>query len=345
MEGLSLRELSEKLDKKVSYNALNRYEKGEMMPSGEVLLALAKALGRPTDYFFRPMELELDKIEFRKRTSLGKREEKAIKEKARNFFERYAEIEELVGDIRSFKNPLVNAHIESPEKADELSDELRKQWELGSAPVPNIHELLEDFGIKVHEVETEDAKFDGFSADTERGPVVVVSKKLNDNLLRKRMTMVHELAHIVLKIPKHLSRKEKEAITSRFAGAFLLPEKSFEREFGKHRTAISLGELIEIKFQFGASIMAIMYRARQLGWIPESVYNRFWRVVSGWRSEKKEPGDDEYKERGLSKESNDRFRQLVYRGVAEGLISMSKGAALLEQSLGAFRKGFKGIYE
>lgn len=345
MEGISLRDLSERLDRKVSYNALNRYEKGIMMPSGEVLAALSKALGKPTDYFFHPMELELDKIEFRKRTSLGKREEDAIKERARDFFERYAEIEELTGDVRRFKNPLKNPLVKLPEEVDKFSDELRNKWELGTAPVPNIHELLEDFGIKVHEVETEDEHFDGFSAHTDLGPVVVVSSKLNDNLLRKRMTMVHELAHIVLKIPEHCSRKEKEAITSRFAGAFLLPHKSFERELGKYRKAISLGELIEIKFRFGVSIMAIMYRARQLGWISESVINRFWKVASRWRSEKKEPGDNEYKEHGLSNESSYRFRQLVFRGVAEGFISMSKGAALLEQSLGEFRAGFKELYE
>lgn len=87
MEGYSLRELSEKLNKRVSYNALDRYEKGVMMPSGEVLQALSVALGRPMDFFFRPMELELEKIEFRKRTSLGKRAENTIKERARDFLD------------------------------------------------------------------------------------------------------------------------------------------------------------------------------------------------------------------------------------------------------------------
>ncbi|MEX0680809.1 MAG: XRE family transcriptional regulator [Balneolales bacterium] len=351
MEGYSLRELSEKLEKRVSYNALDRYEKGIMMPSGEVLQALSRALGRPLDFFFRPMDLELEKIEFRKRTSLGKRAENAIKERARDFFERYAEVEELLDDARRFVNPLKDARspenpaVQSQEEAEKYSDLLRKHWELGTVPVPNIHEMLEEHGIKVHEVETGDDRFDGFSAQTDLGPVVVVCKKLDNNLLRKRMTLVHELAHIVLDIPDSLSRKEKEAITSRFAGAFLLPIESFEREFGKHRKAVSLGELIEMKLQFGASIWAIMYRARQLDWIPESVYHRFCRVASQWRSEKKEPGDQEYKEKGLSGETHSRFRQLVYRAVAEGEISVSKGAGLLEVSLTGFRKGFKELYE
>lgn len=362
MEGYSLRELSEKLEKKVSYNALDRYEKGVMMPSGDVLNSLSRALGRPVDFFFRPMELELNKIEFRKRSALGKRVENAIRERALNFFERYAEVEELLGEARRFENPLRTASsgkkpksiqdrisngplVQSPEEADQWSGRLRKVWGLGTAPVPNVHEMLEDQGIKVHEVDTDDDRFDGFSAQTDLGPVVVVSRKLNENLLRKRMTLVHELAHIVLEIPDHLPRKEKEAITSRFAGAFLLPREPFEREFGKHRKAISLGELIEMKLQFGASIWAIMYRARQLDWISESVYIRFCRHASRWRSDKKEPGDDEYKKKGLSAETHSRFCQLVYRAVAEGEITISKGAALLEQSLSEFREGFQELYD
>ena len=345
MEGYSLRSLSEKMDKLVSYNALDRYEKGVMMPSGEVLQALSRVLNRPMDFFFRSMELELKKIEFRKRSSLSKRAEQAILERSRDFFERYTEIEDLLGENISFENPLDTPYTDTPEKAESQADNLRQKWKLGSVPIPNIHELLEDNGIKVHEVETEDDRFDGFSADTDLGPVVVVSKKLDNNLLRKRMTLVHELAHIILDIPDSLSHKEKEAITSRFAGAILLPKDAFGREFGKHRDAISLGELIEMKFQFGASIWAIMYRARQLGWITEAVFKRFCSAASKWRSEKKEPGDDEYFDHGLSHETNSRFRQLVYRGVAEGEISVSKGADLLEISLGAFRKGFRELYE
>ena len=216
---------------------------------------LSVTLGRPVDFFFRPMELKLEKIEFRKRTSLGKRAENSIKERARDFFERYAEVEEYLGCDRKFVNPLIDLHssiadplhpnslANSPEEAEKLSKILRKEWGLGTAPVPNVHEMLEDHGIKVHEVDSDDERFDGFSAQTNLGPVVVVSKNLNENLLRKRMTLVHELAHIILEIPDKLSRKEKEAITSRFAGAFLLPMASFGREFGKNRKAISLGEL------------------------------------------------------------------------------------------------------
>lgn len=53
MAKFSLRELSEAMDKSVSYNALSKYEKGSMMPSGEVLATLCEALHQPSDFFFR----------------------------------------------------------------------------------------------------------------------------------------------------------------------------------------------------------------------------------------------------------------------------------------------------
>ena len=57
----------------------------------------------------------------------------------------------------------------------------------------------------------------------------------------------------------------------RFAGALLLPKETFVAAFGSHRTGISLVELIELKVDFGASIWAIMMRARQLALISDAV--------------------------------------------------------------------------
>jgi len=44
--GLSLRDLQEHLDNLVSAQAIGKYERGEMMPSSRVLIALADVLGK-----------------------------------------------------------------------------------------------------------------------------------------------------------------------------------------------------------------------------------------------------------------------------------------------------------
>jgi len=341
MRALSLRGLVEVLKGAVSHNALAKYENGEMMPGSDVLGQLADALGQPPDFFFRPFTLHLKEIRFRKRTRLGVKAHDAIQEQALEFFERYHEIEELLGESRGFDGKLKVKPVKTSEEAEAAADELRREWNLGRDALPNLVELLGSKGIKVFEAETEDEAFDGFSAETEAGPVVVLACKLNRNLLRKRMTTVHELAHIVLPMAESLDEKAEEAVVARFAGALLMPKETFIAVFGKLRSGITLAELIELKVNFGASISAIMMRARQLGLISEAVFVRFWKSAGQkWRSAREEPGDEEYQ----GNESHSRFRQLVQRAVAEDQISMSRGAGLLRQGFGEFRKGLQEMF-
>jgi len=326
------------LNAAVSHNALAKYENGEMMPGSDVLGRLADALGQPPDFFFRPFTLHLKEIKFRKRARLGVKGAEAIREQALEYFERYHEIEELLGESRRFEGKLDIKPVKTPEDADEAADELRRKWKLGRDPLPNLVELLETKGIKVYEVELEQEDCDGFSAETEMGPVIVLAP--NKNLLRKRMTTAHEAAHIVLPLAGSLTEKEEESAAKRFAGALLLPKETFMAEFGKMRNGISLAELIELKVNFGASIWAIMMRAKQLGVISEAVFLRFCKEAAPWRSAREEPGDERYQ----GNESHSRFRQLVHRAVAEDQISMSKGAALLRQNLGQFRKELQEVF-
>ena len=338
MRALSLRGLAEALKGEVSHNALAKYENGEMMAGSDVLGLLSDALKQPPDFFFRPFTLQLKEIKFRKRARLGAKGAEAIREQALEYFERYHEIEELLGESRRFEGKLDSKPVKTPEDADDAADELRRKWKLGRDPLPNLVELLETKGIKVYELELEEDDCDGFSAETEMGPVIVLAP--GKNVLRKRMTTAHEAAHIVLPLADSLSEKDEENIAKRFAGALLLPKETFTAEFGRLRNGISLAELIEMKANFGASIWAIMMRARQLGLINEAVFLRFCKIAVPWRSARAEPGDERYQ----GNESHSRFRQLVQRAVAEDQISMSKGAALLRQNLGDFRRELQEVF-
>lgn len=338
IRGMSLRQLSEALKNSVSHNALAKYEKSEMMPGSETIGMLADALAQPVDYFFRPFTLDLERIRFRKRACLSKKAETSVREQAIEYFERYHEIEELLGEVREFEGKLPGKAIAKAEEAEEAANLLRDRWQLGRDPLPNLVELLETQGIKVYETELEEKDCDGFSADTKIGPVIVVA--LKNNVLRKRMTLSHELAHVVLRLKESLSAKEEENVVKRFAGALLLPKGTFLAEFGKRRSAISLAELIEMKVNFGTSIMAIMMRAKQLGLISEPGFVRFCQQTGDWRKKKREPGDEQYR----GNETHSRFKQLVQRAVAEDQISMSKGASLLRQSLGAFRRELREVF-
>ena len=153
MSGLSLRELAEKIGGAVSYAALSKYEHGLMQPSSSVLIAISQALSQSPDFFFRPFRLELSRVRFRKKSLLGATAEKAFLERARDHFERYQEIEELVGDVRRYEPPFGGISVSSHQDAEPLAKQLREKWRLGMDPLPNIQELLEENGIKVFELE------------------------------------------------------------------------------------------------------------------------------------------------------------------------------------------------
>lgn len=338
MRGLSLRGLEEKIAGAVSYNALNKYEKGEMMPGSDILMAVADATDQTAGFFFRPLKGDIQSIKFRKKTKLGKKAQDSIRERALDFFERYLEVESIVGLDSDFKNPLrdLKGKIRTPEDAEKAADHLRAAWELGRNALPNLHETLENNQIKVFEADSDDA-FDGFSGWLDGIPVVVIAKRLNEQCLtRKRNTFAHELGHVLLKdaLADDISEKEEERIVHRFSAALLLPKEVFFEEFGKNRKSVSLEELVDIKITYGISIAAIVYRAKDFQSISDAAYSRFWKVYNtrGWRN--KEPGDDVYQ----GNESSTRFKQLVWRALSEELISRSKAAELLNVPVDELRK-------
>lgn len=335
---LSLRALADATGGTVSHTAIARYENGEMAPGSDVLIALARALEQPLDYFLRPFRLELAGVSYRKKSALPQTKKVAIQEQALDFFERYREVEELLGEHREFHNPLPQLPVEDTDEIAARARQLRDAWCLGCGPLPNIHELMELNGIMVYELPKAPKEFDGFAATTGEGPVVVIADWLNRDLPRKRMTEVHELAHVVLAVPEDLSERDEEQMVWDFAGELLLPEPAFRDAFGNRRTAITLGELIRLKALFGASIMAIVRRAEKLGLVSQSAAKQFWMFANKyrWRTQG-EPGADVYR----GNESFSRFSTLVYRAVTEERISVSKGAALLHVSINDLRESLR----
>jgi Zn-dependent peptidase ImmA (M78 family) len=337
MAGLSLEDLSEKMktvagEKAVSRQAIHQFEQGKSKPEADTMLALAKTLGVDLNYFYRETAISLDKIEYRKKTKLTKTEEVSVQEKAKDVLERYFELEDLMNAPLIFKNPLEasKCHISNKDDIEIVAEALREKWDLGTRPIQNVLELLENEGIKVVEISTSDG-FQGFYADANNHTVVVLNQ--NDDNVRKRFTALHELGHTILTFEDGF---DVEKGCHSFAGAMLLPKKQVIQAFSEKRKKISLAELIQLKINYGISIQAILARLKNLEIINDSVYKGFiiWMTKVGYRKE--EPG----KYTGIEKAL--RFNQLLFRAAAEEIISLSKAASLGNMSLTTFRNTLIG---
>lgn len=327
--GLSLRDLEAVLQKRVSAQAIGKYERDEMMPSSGVLLAMAKALNATPEFLFSTQDIELEGVDFRKETGAASKEERAVEAMVLDHVERYLSIEDLLlGQERNWVCPQ-NAQFLIGDVADaELAaDCLRKIWKLGIDPIPLMAELLEEQGIKVIALDLPET-VSGSKAYVKRAkksdvPVVVVNQ--NHNGERQRFTLAHELAHLVLRFEEGIEKSKQEKAADRFAGAFLMAKEMLLSLFGNKRKAVSLGELIEVKSLFKVSVAALVYRCHQLEIISHKVYHQLWGQIKAlkWNSpETKEPNP-------IEKEIPTRMQRLCFRAVAESLISEAKAASLL----------------
>lgn len=327
MGGFSLRSLAEKIE--VSHNTLHKYESGESLPSSAMLLKLAQILKQPVDFFSRPIAAQMGKIDFRKKSSLGKTTIERIHQEAEDYFERYQFLEESLGIETLFANPLKDFNINTENDIELAVLMLRNKWNLGQDAIVNVLELLESKLFKILLIET-DKKLDGFSGFRGSNPVIVLNKNYTAD--RIRFTALHEVGHLLLKIAPHFSEKEQERICHRFAGAMLIPESVFRAEFGGHWHTLTVKELIDIKEAFGISMGAIMARAKNLGLISDSFYQSFCIQYNqkGWRKE--EPGTLP------PHETSNRFDQLLQRAAATETLSLSKCASLAKKTLSEFRR-------
>lgn len=328
--GLSQRTLADRAG--VTAMAISKYESGQSVPSSRVLVALAKALGVRTEYFFRPVKVELQEVEYRKHAKLPVKVLHQIEGDVVEQVERFIELEQLLpnGPVQSFKLPEnLRASVSTFDEVEDVAAELRNAWNLGMDPIPMVTDLLEERGVKVFQSRAVPGDFDGMAATVDHIPVIVVSSKAPGD--RQRFTMAHELGHLVLggRLAQGI---DDEDASNRFAGAFLAPASEVQKELGEHRTWLEPQELAVLKKAYGLSMQAWMHRAKDLGILSEARYVEMRKFFSAHGWNKTEPGEPYPPERPQL------FEQLVFRALAQDLISESKAAELLRLSLSEFQE-------
>lgn len=329
--GLSLRELGAALG--LSHAAIKKYEDGVTMPTSDVLIKLARTLNVRTEYFFRPENIALEGVEYRKRSSLPQKRLDAITHEILDQIERRLELENLFPSppVKAFSIPdgLI-AQISDLDAIEDLVNQVRDAWDLGLDPIPDLIDVLETQGIRVFMIDGDaDNKFDGLAAHVGKMPIVVVGRNWPGD--RQRFTLAHELGHLLLEGRLTEGLNEEKAC-DRFAGAFLFPKQSVIQELGAHRNAIEIKELGLLKEEFGLSMAGILYRALNLGIISQAYrdsQSKFF-GMKGWN--RKEPG------LMYPSEKAHIFEQLIFHALAEDYIGESKAAELLNLPLSQFRK-------
>ncbi len=312
--------------------AISKYERALSTPSSGVLLRLAKALGLRVEYFLRGAPVTLNHIEYRKHKNLPEQHRNKVIADVKDQIERRLALNEFLPEVWStpFNRPKLAGSINALDEIEAMADKLRKHWQLGVNPIPDLIDTLEEHGLKVFTtVHGNIARFDGLSAQASGMPLVVVGA--GDDWVgdRQRFTLAHELGHLLLegRMPKTWDEQQREQACNRFAGALLVPQAEVIKALGHKRSWLEPQELLQLKHEFGLSMGGWIHRAHELGIITDKTNKALWQLFRerGWKH--REPGEQ------VAEETVRRFTQLVYRALAEELIGESKAAELLGLSL------------
>lgn len=284
----------------VTRQSISAYEAGEKAPEPEKFSRIVHALGQPFSFF------TTENI-----PSFGEQKPHFFRKNGPDTLRKYEACSVLGGwfvQIVKYCDDFVNyprvdvleaapkdkSEIYSPEEIESIAEACRQNWGLGLGPISNVLALIESKGIAVCRYEMEDEKIDAFSFWNGNRPFIFMASD-KESVARHRFDLSHELGHLILhrwvesqelKDPVTLKRIEAEADS--FAGAFLLPRRSFLNEIYTSK----LDAFVELKRRWKVSIQSMIYRCRDLEIIDSDQFTNLYKQISYRKWRKKEPLDD-----------------------------------------------------
>ena len=311
---------------------LLNWEEERSQPTLKQLEKLGELYGREIDYFLRETPAPPEKIEFRGKLGQSLKE---LPKEAKIVLARFDELcrtalefENLLNKKREVKLP----RFEESVHPKTVAQSLRRKFNAGNKPLPNLRERLEGEGVRIFELPAPDDAFSGFSFwHAEYGPCILLNAREPKG--RRNFTLAHELAHLIydhgsslcyipLKFGEHLGDFEYKA--NQVAIELLLPELVVKKDFGRRNLSRTPSEnqLAYMAYRkWGVSVQALGYRLENLGLIKREHTDTLLETKPHFRG-KKGPRTPGWKKQ-LGKE----FVETTLDAYQEGLISTGKVAS------------------
>jgi Zn-dependent peptidase ImmA (M78 family) len=278
--GLTQTELAEMVG--LTQPAINRYESGDRDPDKDTLAKLARILGVTEELLthgsrFRGA-LAVDAHMRRQKTTKASAWRQM--EARLNLLRVHASF--LFEEVSIASEQHIPAFDPEFTTAEDAARLVRAQWRMPMGPVVNLTRWMEAAGCLVFEEDFGTQRIDGLSQWVDDYPVVLINANTAPD--RKRLTLAHELGHLVL----HSSNptEDMEAQATAFAAEFLMPAGEVRQEL--HR--LDLGKLLELKREWGVSMQALLERAYRMGLVSAESRTKFYKAMNarGWKTN--EPG-------------------------------------------------------
>jgi Zn-dependent peptidase ImmA (M78 family)/transcriptional regulator with XRE-family HTH domain len=285
--GLSQTEVATRVATSSAY--LSQLEACEKSPGDLLVQALADVLMFDVPFFYQPLPDEFADAEcnFRRRKTTAV----ALRRRVLAHGTLLYLVLEYLESVLTFPTPNVpRVTASSIQEIEQAAERCRVHWGLGKdLPLTHIIRVLENAGVIVTKIWANTEKVDAFSRPGRRGIVVLTEDKGSPS--RSIFDASHELGHLVMHVGLPADRPELEPEADRFASAFLLPRRQFERQFRLRSQRLDWAHVFELKRQWRCSAAAIVRRAFDLSLINAAQYRQAHKYLrmKGWH--KGEPAE------------------------------------------------------
>jgi Zn-dependent peptidase ImmA (M78 family) len=264
----------------MSDRILAKYEKGDSLPSEQIVSKIADKLNLPSRFFFLDdiAEIGQEGVSFR---SLA-RTPAAIRNAALGAGQIALEFSFWLE--KNFSLPEVDLPPSEEIAPGTAAEVVRNTWGIGELPIDNMVHLLESKGFFVFSLCEQTLDLDAYSFWMGKRPFIFLNT--NKSVERSRFDAAHELGHIFLH--KHGGRvgKVAEIQANKFASSFLMPQNSIKSYAPSY---ISLEKVYELKKYWKVSAAAYVRRLYDLNIISEWHYRSLTIDLSRRGELKKEP--------------------------------------------------------
>lgn len=267
-------------------------ESGRLLPSDNLVEAIASRLGFPMSFFSRedPPNFPLGSLLFRSHVNMAAADRDEVYRLGQIEFELLTALAKRVRNKIALRLPQL-----SDEPIDIVTAAQLSRNALGlslDVPIPHLVKLVEQSGTIVLTLPARFATCDAFSLWANvpssqitfemKKPLVVLSGETPGD--RLRFSLAHELGHLVLHQAIRGTSLETEDEAHRFAAELLLPEVAIREVI---TTPVTLTSLSRLKPVWGVSIQALIRRAHDLQIITDRQYKYLFKQLNnhGWKVE------------------------------------------------------------
>ena len=257
--GFSQHELADKIG--MSKANVGKIENGDTSIKEQYLELIADATNFPVSFFKQENRIYPEHLIYRKREKVSAGLLTPINAKV-NIIRFH--IQYLLRTLNIQNPQLPIFEVTDMDTPQIIAQKVRAIWKIDKPVIEGVVKLVEKNGIAITSFNFNTERVDSRCVLTEtKYPAIIYNKALLGD--RQRFSLIYQLGHLIMHTATNINwERDIGHEANLFAAEFLMPEIDIRKDFEKD---ITLPLLAELKLKWKASMISLLYRADDLGYL------------------------------------------------------------------------------